>query len=293
MTTVIIINYKSEQLTVDYVTKELSKLKGEFNTIVVNNAATSDSNNYLCKALEAEIVSLDNFKESKKRRYIVPSKENLGFAKGNNLATEIAAKHLKSRYLLFSNNDIVIKDTDIIDRLTEKLDADNRIGIIGPEVIGLKGERQSPEPYKPFLDRYCWMYLSTPFMSLKAKRKRFKLDYANNAQEGFHYKIMGAFFVVKTEDFIQCGMMDTNTFLYAEETILTERMKKIGKVPYYLPSVSVVHAHGQTTENTIGNKGINRYMIESEKYYYHEYMKTPKWKLFLGEIIYKLYHRIK
>ena len=75
MTTIIIINYKSEQLTVDYITKELSKLEGEFNTIVVNNVATSDSNNYLCKALEAEMVSLDNFKESKKRRYIVPTKD--------------------------------------------------------------------------------------------------------------------------------------------------------------------------------------------------------------------------
>lgn len=293
MTTIIIINYKSEQLTVDYITKELSKLEGEFNTIVVNNAATSDSNNYLCKALEAEMVSLDNFKESKKRRYIVPAKENLGFAKGNNLGAEIAVKYLKSRYLLFSNNDIVIKDTDIIDRLTEKLDADNRIGIIGPEVIGLKGERQSPEPYKPFLDRYCWMYLSTPFMSLEKKRKKFKLDYTMNAQEGFHYKISGAFFVVRTVDFIQCGMMDPYTFLYAEETILTERMKRIGKEPYYLPKVSVVHAHGLTTKKSIGKKGINKYMLESEKYYYHKYMNTPKWKLFIGEMVYRLYCKFK
>lgn len=293
MTTIIIVNYKSEQLTIDYITKELSKLTDCFNTIVVNNAATPESDSLLCRSLQANLISLDTFEESGNGRYVVSSVENLGFAKGNNLGAEIATKHLGAKFLLFSNNDILINDRDIIRCMTEKFNENCRIGILGPKVVGLKGDLQSPEPYKPFLDRYCWMYLSTPFMSLKAKRKRFKLDYANNAQEGFHYKILGAFFVVRTVDFIQCGMMDPYTFLYAEETILTERMKKIGKVPYYLPSVSVVHAHGQTTENTIGNKGINRYMIESDKYYYHEYMKTPKWKLFLGEIIYKLYHRIK
>ena len=48
MTTIIVINYKTEQLTIDYITKELSKLADSFNVIVVNNAATPESNKLLC-----------------------------------------------------------------------------------------------------------------------------------------------------------------------------------------------------------------------------------------------------
>ena len=259
MTTIIIINYKNEQLTIDYITKELSKLTDCFNVIVVNNAATPESDSMLCNGLQAELISKESFKESPNSRYVVSSTENLGFAKGNNLAAEIAAKHLNSKYLLFSNNDILINETDIITRMITKIESNERIGIIGPKITGLKGEFQSPEPYLSFLDRYCWMYISTPFISKKAKTKRFKLDYKAKAKEGFHYKLMGSFFMVKTSNFMQCGMMDPHTFLYSEETILTERMKRIGKEPYYMPTVSVIHAHGLTTKNTIGKKGVNKY----------------------------------
>lgn len=292
-TTIIIVNYKAEELTIAYITKELSKLTTPYNVIVVNNAATPESDSVLCNGLQAELISKEYFKKSPNSRYVVSSKENLGFAKGNNLGTEIAVKYLHPEYLLFSNNDILINETDIVCKMIAKFEENEKIGILGPKVMGLEGELQSPEPYISFLDRYCWMYLATPFISLKTKRERFKLDYTNNAQEGFHYKIMGSFFMVKSDDFVNCGMMDPHTFLYAEETILTERMKIIGKEPYYMPTVSVVHAHGLTTKGTIGKKGINKYMLESEKYYYHKYMNTPKWQIMLGELIYKLYCKIK
>lgn len=293
MTTIIIINYKNEQLTIDYITKELSKLTDRFNVIVVNNASTPESDHLLSCSLQAKLVSFESFEEASNGRYVVSSKENLGFAKGNNLGTEIAVKYLNPEYLLFSNNDILINETDIVCKMIAKFEKNNKIGILGPKVMGLQGELQSPEPYISFLDRYCWMYLSTPFISKKAKIKRFNLDYTKNAKEGFHYKVSGSFFMVKACDFMQCRMMDPQTFLYAEETILSERMKRIGKETYYLPTVSVIHAHGLTTKNTIGKKGINRYMIESEKYYYRRYMNTPKWKLFIGEMVYRLYCKFK
>lgn len=293
MTTIIIINYKNEQLTIDYITKELSKLIDNFNVIVVNNASTPESDQQLCCSLQARLVSIDSFEEASSGRYVVSSTENLGFAKGNNLAAEIAVKYLNTDYLLFSNNDILINETDIISRMITKIESNERIGIIGPKITGLKGEFQSPEPYLSFLDRYCWMYISTPFISKKAKTKRFKLDYKAKAKEGFHYKLMGSFFMVRTSDFIECGMMDPHTFLYSEETILTERMKRIGKEPYYMPTVSVIHAHGLTTKKTIGKKGVNKYLIKSEAYYYREYMKTPKWKILIGKLIYTIYCKLK
>lgn len=292
---IVIVNYKNEQLTIDYLQKELCKVQSPHVTIVVNNAATDLSNGYLCNALHATLISdiTAPLQSSEETIFVLDSRENLGFAKGNNWAVDFLQAHFSCDYIVFSNNDIQIIDVDVCEQLIAAMETNSHIGVIGPKVVGLKGEYQSPLPYVSFMNRYCWMYVSTPFISNKKKREIFQLDYAANALEGEHYIVSGCFFAVRTQDFIKCGMMDPNTFLYAEETILAERMKNINRSVYYLPSVSVLHAHGLTTEKNLGRKGINKYLMESDIYYYREYMKTPKWKIIIGSFVYRLYCKLK
>lgn len=286
---IVVINYKSDSLTINYVKNELSKIKCPRVIIIVNNAGTKDSDSLLCRELSAELVKdIDAFNFANSNTYIISSKNNLGFAKGNNLAVRFLQSHFSLKYLLFSNNDIQIVDSDVCERLIEKIECNDNIGIIGPKVVGIDGKYQSPEPYVPIADYFCWMYLATPFMSNKKKCKRFKLDYKENAQEGFHYKVMGSFFLLRMADYVACGMMDENTFLYGEEVILTERLRSINKKVYYYPEVCVIHAHGVTTKRYLGRKGINKYLIESMLYYYQEYIKEPKWKCLLCKWIHIL-----
>lgn len=293
MFTIVIVNYKSEELTIRYVKEELSKIKSNHHIVIVNNEATKCSNEKLCKSLNAILIEDVELLPMESSCYVISTPVNLGFAKANNVAAKFSMRYFKTDFLLFSNNDIQIIDNDICERLIEKIRVDSRIGMIGPKVMGLSGEYQSPEPFRSFLDRYCWMYLSTPFLSKEKKQKWFKINYAANAEEGFHYKVMGSFFMLRTQDFMECGMMDPNTFLYAEEIILSERLKKIGKGVYYLPSVSIIHAHGGTTNKVLGHKGINRYLLDSETYYYKTYIKTPSWKIFFGRLVYKVVNVIK
>lgn len=292
---IIIVNYRSDLLTIDYVQKELSKIKLPHIIVVVNNSAIESSNNLLCDSLHATLVENFNVSvcQNESNVYVISSEENLGFAKGNNLGVRFLQKHYPfCDYVLFSNNDIQIVDSDVCERLIKKITSNREIGLIGPKVIGLKGEFQSPEPYIPMADYFCWMYLFTLFLSKKKKRKRFQLDYSKNAKEGYHYKVMGSFFIVRLSDYIACGMMDEMTFLYAEEVILSERLKSIGKKVYYYPRVSVVHAHGVTTKK-LGKVGINKFLLDSMMYYYHNYMLEPRWKCVLCRWFYLLVNRIK
>lgn len=293
MFTIIIVNYKNEELTIQYIKKELSKIKSNPHVVIVNNEATKCSDEKLCKSLNAILVEDIESAPIESNCYVISTPMNQGFAKANNLAAKFSMRYLKTDFLLFSNNDIQIIDDDICERLIEKMKADPHIGMIGPKVVGLNGEYQSPEPFRNFLDRYCWMYLSTPFLSKEKKQKRFKIGYAANAEEGFHYKVMGSFFMLRTQDFMECGMMDPNTFLYAEEIILSERLKRIGKGVYYLPTVSIIHAHGGTTNKVLGHKGINRHLLDSETYYYKTYIKTPSWKILIGRLVYKTVNIVK
>lgn len=290
---VIIVNYKTQNETIRFVRSELSKLDDDYSVVVVNNSATDESNRELVEGMEAILVEdcISGFPS--KGRFVIPSTENLGFAQGNNLAAKFARDVLNVDYMLFSNNDIVIQQRDSVQAMVAALEKNESIGIIGPKIIGLQGECQSPEPYVKFWDRYVWMYLSTLFMKKEKKIKRFSLDYSKNAEEGFHYRVMGSFFMVRTSDYFMVGGMDPNTFLYAEEVILSERFRKLGKGVYYFPSVCVVHAHGATTKKTIGIQGINKYRLESECYYYHKYMGEPKWKIWLGALFYRILNLVK
>ena len=293
MLAIVIINYKMDELTISFVREELSKVTCTHKTVIVNNSATDESNALLCGALDAALVcSGETEFDIDKDVFVLPATENLGFAKGNNLGAEFCRRWFKPRYILFANNDIRLLDENVVEALADKLDEVQDVGVIGPRIIGLDGVEQSPYPYRSFWDKEVWMYWSTPFYSKEKKGRRFQLDYAKDASEGFHYYVMGSFMMVRAEDFYMCGMFDPNTFLYAEEPILSERMKAIHKGVYYYPGVSVVHAHGATTSK-MSRKGSSKLQFESNVYYYKTYRHSGWITILIGRITYFLYHIFK
>lgn len=283
MLSIIIVNYKNEQKTIDYIKEELSKIDLSYKVIVVNNEATNESNTTLINGLQALLINkIEDKIDVERKYYVVPHNENLGFAKGNNLGVKFSELHFKNPYILFSNNDIRFLNKDVTESLVKKIEELPNVGIIGPKVIGLKGESQSPEPYYSFGLRYFWRYWLTPFLSKKQKNKWLKFGYFENAKEGIHYKVMGSFFIVKTVDFIKCGMMDPNTFLYAEEVILSERMKQISKETYFYPKVGILHEHGATISKNASSFNMKKFQFESESYYYKKYKKVSSFVIKLG-----------
>jgi len=277
MIAVIVINYKNEERTIRFVRDETSKIVSPHCVIIVDNGATAKSTEKL-KCLKNDFEHCE----------IIPSAENLGFAKGNNLGAESARKKYDPDILLFTNNDIRFIDSDAADRLASKLLSLPEAGMIGPRVVGLDGKLQSPDPFISFWDKHIWIYWSNLFYGKGHKIRHFRQDYSEKAAEGYHYKVMGSFLMAKADDFFACGMMDPLTFLFAEETILAERMKKIGKKVYYYPEVSVLHEHGNTTRKHFDELKIRQLKLESDSYYYHHYIGTPYWQIALAKMTYKL-----
>lgn len=287
---VIIVNYKNEDKTIEYVKEELIKIQTQNIIVVVNNSATADSNDKLKTALSAELVrDIRKIEAKNKRCFIVSHSDNLGFAKGNNLGAEFLLNHYSIRYFLFSNNDIRFIDTNAVEALIEKADTLPSVGVIGPNIIGVDGRKQSPDPYYSFWARYFWMYWLTPFMPKSVKNKLFKLNYTQQAQEGIHYRVMGSFFLVKAVDFVACGMMDPNTFLFSEEMILAERMKAIKRDVYFYPAVTILHEHNQTISKFIVDKKKFMLRFESECYYYRTYRNVSLLSTYIGKLSFQFY----
>jgi GT2 family glycosyltransferase len=294
MLSIIIVNYKNEDKTIKFVREELSKVVTPHITIIVNNAATNESNTTLTKNLGAELITNISIPPSDKSKcFIIPQKDNLGFAKGNNLGVAFSINFFESTHILFSNTDIKFKDSNVVETLINRIEEFENVGMIGPKIIGEDNLPQSPEPYFPFWNRYFWMFWITPFIPTKIKTKLFKLDYHLFAEEGFHYKVMGSFFLVRCKDFIKCGMMDPNTFLFAEEVILSERLSKIGKKVYFYPRVTVIHEHGYTISKSLNTKEKLIEQFKSEHYYYSTYKNVSNLSLYLGKLSFLIYLKLK
>ena len=104
---------------------------------------------------------------------------------------------------------------------------------------------------------------------------------------------MGSFFLCPRKAWQQAGGMDTHTFLYAEEPILSERMLRIGLKTYFLPSVTVVHEHGSTIRKHIDSKKASWLQFRSNAYYYRAYKGYPAWQTTLVGWIYRLILSVK
>lgn len=268
MIATIIVGYRNEALTTDYVRHELSKLDVDQTIVIVNNASTEDSCSTLKKELDACIVGVDfSHFVADCRVYVIAVKENLGFAKANNLGVDFIRTYFPEiEYVLFTNNDIKIVDPQVVSTLISKYHAIDGIGMIGPNVLYTDGKRQTPMP-KTYLWRNMWETLCSPLLSLV---KKASVDYCDQAQEGFHYTLAECFFITRLKDYVACGMMDPHTFLYAEGCILSERMRQMGLGYYFVPDVTVIHECGATTSQHVSS---SKYMmiVQSYAYYYRQY----------------------
>ena len=275
---VVIVSYRSDDLTVRFVREELAKVTIPHRVVVVANGYDAARAQQLADRIPEAVV--------------LPA-ENRGFAAGNNLGVKWLEEHDRPTHILLTNNDIRFRSERVVETLVETAVAHPEAGAVGPEIIGPDGNRQGPEPYMSLWDRYVWMYLSTPFLSAGKKRVRFALDYPSRAVAGFHYKLSGAFLLVDAEAFREAGLFDERTFLYGEENILSDRFARIGRKLYFDPSVTVLHDHGQTIGRHHGDRERALMQFDSMACYYRNYRGNSALSLAAARCLYSLILKVK
>jgi len=74
------------------------------------------------------------------------------------------------------------------------------------------------------------------------------------------YSLQGSFLAFRTDQINQVGCFDERTFLYFEESILSEKFRRSGFHAAYVPGVQVLHYHEQSTRRI---PSIRRHLIYS------------------------------
>lgn len=216
---IIIVSYNSEEFIKKCISSVL-QFSSDREVIVFDNASSDKT-----------VSILKNFGS---RITLVESKENLGFAKGNNEAAKIA----QGEYLLFLNPDTEFFSRGLT-KLIEYYQSNKDIGIIAPKLIMGNGQVQPTVKRLPTV--------AGAFAEYILKKRNAYSEYIPDLTKPTQVDaVYGAAMLIRRDFFNTIGKFDERFFLYYEDLEFCRRVHNLGKKVIYFPLFSITHLVGAT-----------------------------------------------
>ncbi len=263
---VVIVNYQTFELTKNTINSILEyDYPFSYEIFVVDNASSDDSLDRL----------RDYFKDKVK---FIASKENNGFAAGNNQALRQAS----GRYQLLLNSDTVVWENTLED-IYCYMEEHEDVGACGCRVLLEDGE----------LDKAC----KRSFPNVKNSFIRLFHIPTNSEDDDYNltdlpddevYEIdclTGAFMFIRKDALDQIGLLDETFFMYGEDIDLCYRIKQGGwKIIYYGKS-RITHLKGASSKKQKSKLIYEFYRamyIYYKKHHASESSFIVNWVVYLG-----------
>lgn len=267
---IVILNYGTFEMTINLVKQLQASLEYENHSImVVDNCSPNES---------AEVLE----RKSQELNYVFyANKTNAGYAAGNNIGIRYGIEHGYD-YSWILNNDVELREKNVLNHMVEIAESNERIGCIGPMIYTFDGNICAPYCRRPSFWRMTGGI---------GAEKRYRHQFINHSGEV--YRVYGCCMLLKNEAMAAIDCMDERTFLYGEEDILAERLLSKKYVSYYDAEVSVTHKESSSMKQMSKNrkKLQIRETNKSMELYLKEYRRFPglfRWacKSVRGLIIY-------
>lgn len=188
------------------------------------------------------------------------TKENLGFGKGHNYILD----RINSEYHCIMNPDILFCE-DAFSSIISYMDKNTNIGMVIPNIIDEKGERQLVYRKEVTVcDMFIRMFCKKLFPRRVAYHTLQDKDYSKPFQVPFG---QGSFLVIRTELFKKLGGFDDHYFMYLEDADLCKRVNAESKL-MYIPNATVIHKWHQDSHKSMKLFKIH---VTSMKYYFKKW----------------------
>ncbi len=230
MLSILIVNWNTRDLLRKCLrSMEEFPAKGPQEVIVVDNASQDGS----AEMVREEFLGVT----------LIASKENTGYAKGNNLAFAAA----QGEYLLTLNPDTEFDD-DSLQRAIDVMDANPRYGTLGAKQIALDGSTQQSVRGFPTI-----LGIAGDLLGIKAGPfGSYRLPDFDYDQEQPAPQPMGTFLLFRREALSDIGdpqrPFDENFPIFFNEVDLLYRLHQKGWPCLYSPQVRVIHHGGEGTK---------------------------------------------
>lgn len=263
---VIIVNYQTFELTKNTIDSILGyDHPFSYEIFVVDNASSDDS-----------LARLKGYFGDKVK--FIASKENNGFAAGNNQALRKA----EGRYQLLLNSDTVVWENTLED-IYDYMESHDDVGACGCRVLLENGE----------LDKAC----KRSFPNVKNSFIRLFHIPIHTKDDNYNLKdlpddeiyeidcLTGAFMFIRKDALDQIGLLDETFFMYGEDIDLCYRIKQGGwKIIYYGKS-KITHLKGASSKKQKSKLIYEFYRamyVYYKKHHAHESTFIVNWAVYLG-----------
>lgn len=198
---------------------------------------------------------------------LIANRENLGFAKANNLAI----RQSTAKYVLLLNPDTIIEN-DTLKKCVEFMESHPEAGGLGIKMMDGQGrylkesKRGIPTPETSF-------YKISGLCRLFPRSERFAAYYMGHLDENENHPVeilSGAFMMLRKETLDKVGLLDEAFFMYGEDIDLSYRILSGGYRNYYFSQTRIIHYKGESTKKGSLNYVLVFYKameIFAEKYF--------------------------
>ena len=218
--------YKSDAVLPDFFESLARQTYQDFLLILVDNDANETTQGIIKKL---------NIQYSNVKINYIDSKANIGVAAGNNLGIQKAI-HLKCRQILLSNNDIVLVENDILDKMIYLNLSENK-KLITPKILYYDTKK---------------IWVAGGYYS---KWRSLGVHYGNHAEaDDSRFNFSGevtysptCFMFIDTEVFDKIGLMDEKYFVYVDDTDFIYRCVQNNILIWYDHTKTILHKVSSST----------------------------------------------
>lgn len=233
LVSIIIVNYNTFQITCDCIESVIRHTqKVPYEIIVVDNASPKDNP--------------DEFLRKFPSIKLIKSKENGGFAKGNNLGIEVA----KGDIILLLNSDTLLTE-DSISIAAEALRQRPDVGALGVRLTYTDGKLQhTARKFRSIRNEVLDVF--RPLLKMVPYKKRSQLmlnQYFHGDYSTYADWVSGAFMMFRRSllEKLPGHKLDERFFMYGEDQLWCYQFSLLGFRNYYLADTTVIHIHNAST----------------------------------------------
>ncbi len=211
------------------------------------------------------------------------AKKNIGFAKSVNKGLAVAS----GDYFLIVNADVIISDKNAVGKMLKYMQANPKVGIIGPRLLNINGEDQ-PSCFR-FYSPLTILARRTPFGKTpwgKRELERFLINSTiqqlNNSAIPVDW-LMGSALLVRRTAYEQVGGLCENYFMYMEDVDWCRNFWEKGWKVIYYPEIFFYHYHFQASKkrgpfiDLFTNRYARTHLASAIKYFKKYGLKVPRY----------------
>jgi N-acetylglucosaminyl-diphospho-decaprenol L-rhamnosyltransferase len=241
----------------------------------------------LATELDVEVVVVDNasidgspemVRAAFPQVRLIANDENRGFTAANNQGLAVA----QGRCLLLLNPDTEVV-ADALATMVRYLEAHPAVGALGPRLLFPDGRQQPSRRRFPTLATA--LVESTVIQEWWAEnrilRRYYMADTPDDAVQPVDW-VVGACLLVRRDVYEQVGGLDEGFFMYSEELDWCKRIKDAGWEVVYLPTATVIHHEGKSSEQVVPARHI-RFQTSKVRYFrkHHGWPQAEMLRCFL------------